>query len=274
MTARGTVVVTGAAGSVGRTTVEGLIGLGWTVRQLDRVSTMASYDAPHTTWVADAASPTTLDEVLPGADAVVHLAAYPREAGIEEIATSHVVGTARMIEAMIRAGVRRLVVASSNHAVGMVPAGATAPADVGPRPDTYYGVGKVATEALCSLATDRAGLDTVCLRIGSFSPRPTTLRHLATWLSPGDLVRLVDAALTAPAPGHVVGFGISANTRAWWDLSSVRRLGYHPQDDAEAYADEVDASRTEDLDFLGGEYAREIATFGGLAWGMPGPVPG
>lgn len=62
---------------------------------------------------------------------------------------------------------------------------------------------------------------------------------LATWLSPADCARLVHAALTAPDVGHTVVNGISANTRAWWDLSGARKLGYRPQDDAEAFADRL-----------------------------------
>ena len=92
-------------------------------------------------------------------------------------------------------------------------------------------------EALGSLYADRYGLDVVCLRIGSAFPEPTTVRMLATWLSPADTLSLVDAALTAPSPGFAVVWGVSANTRNWWDLTAARRLGFDPQDDAEVYAE-------------------------------------
>ena len=49
------------------------------------------------------------------------------------------------------------------------------------------------------------------------------------------------AALTAPSPGFAVVYGISANTRAWWDLAPGRALGYDPQDDAESFAAEIEA---------------------------------
>ena len=68
-------------------------------------------------------------------------------------------------------------------------------------------------------------------------------------------------ALTAPAPGYTVVYGVSANTRGWWDLSSARALGYDPQDDAETYADTV-PSRPEDeaeAAFVGGPLATEAA---------------
>ena len=82
-----------------------------------------------------------------------------------------------------------------------------------PRPDTYYGVAKVAAEALLQLFADRHGIDAVACRIGSFLEEPTSLRGLSTWLSHDDGVRMVEAALTAPAPGFAVLYGISANTR-------------------------------------------------------------
>jgi uronate dehydrogenase len=80
-------------------------------------------------------------------------------------------------------------------------------------------------------------MDVVCLRIGGALPEPTTTRHLATWLSPADTVALVDAALRTPSPGFAVVWGVSDNTRGWWDLTAARALGYAPADDAEVYAE-------------------------------------
>ena len=91
-----------------------------------------------------------------------------------------------------------------------------------------------------SLYADRHGLDVVSCRIGSFRAEPTTTRHLATWLSHDDCVRMVEAALTAPAPGFAVLYGISHNTRAWWDLAPGRALGYDPQDNAEDWAAQIE----------------------------------
>ena len=132
------------------------------------------------------------------------------------------------------------MLASSNHASGFTPRpaqGLLREQDAPPRPDTYYGVAKVAMEALGSLYADRYGMDVVCLRIGSAFPEPTTVRMLDTWLSPADTVSLVDAALTTPEPGYAVVWGVSDNTRNWWDLTAARALGYEPADDAEVYAE-------------------------------------
>ncbi len=176
-----------------------------------------------------------------GLDAVVHLASIPHEASLPVILESHVVTTAALLDAMVEHGVNRIVYASSNHAVGRTGRTDLLRTDVRPRPDTFYGVGKVAAEALLSLYVDRYAIDAVAARIGSFLPQPETRRHLSTWLSHEDAVRMVEASLTAPAPGFAVLYGISANTRAWWDLEAGRRLGYLPQDDAERYAAAVEA---------------------------------
>ena len=81
---------------------------------------------------------------------------------------------------------------------------------------------------------------------------------LATWLSPDDAARLVDACLRAPDLEYAVVYGISANTRGWWDLEPGRALGYAPADDAETFAKEVLA----DYEPLPGEDA-EGALVGG-----------
>jgi phosphomannomutase len=255
------VLVTGASGSVGTALCAGLPAAGWTVRQLDRVPPQVQPPAPHEVVVGDIMDPELLARSMAGCVAVVHLAAVPGEAPVEDIAASHVVGVAKVLEAAHLAGIDRVVFASSNHAVGYTPRQALVGNDIRPRPDTFYGVGKVAGEALCSLYSDRYGMRTVALRIGSFADRPRTRRHLSTWLSPGDLVRLVDAGLRSPDLTCSVVYGISANTRRWWDLAPGYALGYSPADDAETYAEEVLASTPApssddpEVAYLGGSFA-------------------
>jgi uronate dehydrogenase len=207
---------------------------------LDLVPRPEGVDVP---WhVADCADPGEVAAVVADGrpDAVVHLAGIPDEASLPDSLTSHVVSTAALLEAMVAHGVRRMVYASSNHAVGMTPRSERLGTDVRPRPDTFYGVAKVAAEAVLSLYADRHGIDAVACRIGSFLERPESRRNLSTWLSHDDCVRMVEAALTAPSPGFAVLYGISRNTRAWWDLQPGRALGFEPQDDAEAWADEIE----------------------------------
>ncbi len=174
-------------------------------------------------------------------DAVIHLAGIAGESSLPDALGAHVVSTAALLEACTALDVSRFVYASSNHAVGRTPRTDLLGVDVDGRPDTFYGVGKVAAEALLRLYADRYGLDAVSTRIGSFLPRPTTRRQLSSWLSYDDAVRMFAAALTTPRPGFAVMYGISANTRGWWDLAPGRALGYHPQDDAELFAAEIEA---------------------------------
>lgn len=183
-----------------------------------------------------------LTDASRGVDAVVHLAGLAGEAPWERILATNIDGTYRAIEAARRAGVGRFVFASSNHAVGFLGRahnGDPAPDYAFPAPDTYYGVSKVAGEALASLYHHRYRMDAVCLRILSCTDRPNATRALATWLSPDDAGRLFEAAVTVPSPGFRVVWGVSANTRAWFAMDEAAAIGYLPQDDAEAYADEV-----------------------------------
>ncbi len=258
------VLVTGAAGSIGSVLCSGLVDRGHRVFGLDRVPEPQGFTGDWFT--ADCADPDAVEAVFAatarsgGVEAVVHLAGIPNEASLPEELGSHVVTTAALLDAMVRHGVSRMVYASSNHAVGRTPRAERLTVDVRPRPDTFYGVAKVAAEALLSLYVDRHGIDAVATRIGSFLPQPETVRGLSTWLSHDDAVRMFEACLTTPDPGYAVIYGVSANTRGWWDLEPGRRLGYHPQDDAERFADQVPAESARDeaeAAYVGGPFATE-----------------
>jgi uronate dehydrogenase len=228
------VLLTGAAGRIGSYLRAGLPPLGWQPRCLDLVAPAESDGLPWT--VGDIVDPAALDRACRGVSAVVHLAGIPTEADFDSLRRANIDGAYQVFEAARRAGVRRILYAGSNHAVGFHTSGAPLAADIAPRPDSLYGVTKAFGEALGSYYADRHGMDVASVRIGSCFDEPPTVRALATWLSPGDAVRLVDALLRAPSFGHAVVYGISANTRAWWDLSTARALGYAPQDDAEPFA--------------------------------------
>jgi len=250
-----TVLLTGSSGAIGTILDAGLSDLGHEVVGLDLPGRGAALSV-------DCTDPVAVDEAVAETrpDAVVHLAGIPTESSLPDALSSHVVSTGALLEAMLRHDVPRIVYASSNHAVGRTPRTDLLGADVHARPDTYYGVAKVAAEALLHLYVDRHGIDAVSTRIGSALDRPTTRRQLATWLSPGDTVRMFHAALVAPSPGFAVVYGVSANTRGWWDLEPGRSLGYDPQDDAEAYAAEIEATPETDADraeqsYVGGPFA-------------------
>jgi uronate dehydrogenase len=196
-------------------------------------------------------------------DAVVHMAGHPGEQSLPDSLGAHVITTAALLDAMVEHGVGRFVYGGSNHAVGRTPRAGLPdgllPVETRLRPDTFYGVAKAAAESLMSLYADRHGIDVVSCRIGSFLAEPTSVRSLATWLSHDDCVRMVEAALTTPAPGFAVMYGISDNSRGWWDLAPGRALGYDPLDDAEAWADRVEPGPRDLLDnaHVGGHYLDE-----------------
>ncbi len=253
------VLVTGAAGSIGRVVTTGLVDRGYQVVGLDRLPAPEGFAGP---WHSvDCADPDAVSAVFAEHDlgGVVHLAGNPGEANLRESLDSHAVTTAALLDAMVEHRVTRFVYASSNHAVGRTPRTDLLRVDALPRPDTFYGVAKVTAEATMRLYSERYALDTVACRIGSFLEQPASVRALSTWLSHDDCVRMVEAALTAPAPGFAVLYGISANTRAWWDLAPGRALGYHPQDDAEDFADSVLPGPDDEAEaaYVGGPFAGE-----------------
>ena len=253
------VLVTGSAGSIGRVVCPGLVDRGHEIVGLDLVPEPEGFDGSwHTGDCADVDAVFAAFEAQP-LDAVVHLAGQPNEGSFPDSVTSHAVTTAALLDAMVAHKVGRMVYASSNHAVGRTPRRDLVTVDTRPRPDTFYGVAKVAAEALLSLYADRYGIDAVACRIGSFRERPQTDRNLSTWLSHDDCVRMVEAALTAPAPGYAVLYGISANTRGWWDLEPGRALGYEPLDDAEEFAASVPSGPADEVEaaFVGGPFATE-----------------
>jgi uronate dehydrogenase len=233
------IVITGAAGLIGSMLRPRLARPDRTLRVLDIEPLTAGPGEE-----AVEASVTDLESMTAacqGADAIIHLAGIPGESSWPRILETNINGGYGVFEAARRAGVPRVVFASSNHAVGFTPRTAFPVPDYAfPAPDTYYGASKAAVEALAAMYHYRYGLDAICLRILSCFYRPANIRMLSTWLSPDDAGRLFEACLTAERQGFRVAFGVSANTRGGWvSLAEARALGYEPQDDAEAYAPEI-----------------------------------
>ena len=201
------IVITGAAGLVGSMLRPRLAQPDRTLRLLDIAPLEAGpgEEAVQAS-VTDLAAMTA---ACRGADAIVHLAGIPGEASWPRILETNINGGYVAFEAARRAGVPRVIFASSNHAVGFTPRAAFPVPDYAfPAPDTYYGVSKAATEALAAMYHHRYGLDAICVRILSCAPRPANVRMLSTWLSPDDApaVRgLPDRA--ARIPGHLRGLG-------------------------------------------------------------------
>jgi len=226
------VLITGARGRIA-TVLRPALRVGVSELRLSDLTEPDDRVAPETSFPADLADFDAVCAAVDGVDAVVHLGAVANEAPIETIAGPNLYGTFHVFEACRRAGVRRVVFASSTHATGMYPVGAPLDVSVTPRPDGIYGASKVWGEALGRMFCDRFGLSVVCLRIGLFGDRPGDQRELASWLSRADGVRLVQAALSADVEFAIV-YGASANTRRWWPPDT--EIGFVPLDDSEVFA--------------------------------------
>jgi uronate dehydrogenase len=273
-----TVLLTGSQGRIGRSLARSLPELGWQLRHFDRLPADPPADGTGSagpTGPADSAGaevadqlvgeltdPDALDRAMAGVEAVIHLAGQPTEAPWPVIRESNIEGTFQLFEAARRAGVRRVVYASSNHAVGFTsrPAGSEQlAADTPARPDTLYGVSKVFGETLGRYYSDRYGFRVACLRIGTFAERPPDPRSQASWLAPADCARLVDACLRSASLDYALIWGVSANRERWWSLAAGERLGYRPQEDASRYRS-PDPQPGVPLDLVGGMFTE--ASFG------------
>ncbi len=102
------------------------------------------------------------------------------------------------------------------------------------------------------IGTSTASRASACASAAAWSARPRP-RHLSTWFGHADLLHFVERCIAAPDVGFLTIWGVSANTRSWWDNSGAERLGYQPQQDAEAFADDV-LSRPNPLDAVGQHY--------------------
>jgi uronate dehydrogenase len=251
------ILITGAAGGIGRTLRHGLAGCYPVLRLLDIAPLGIVGDSEeHVT--ADITDMEAMVRACQDVDCVVHLAGIPEEAPWEQIHPTNIVGCYTMFEAARRAGVRRFIFASSNHAVGYHRVERTLDASSLARPDGYYGTSKVFGEALGRLYADKFGIEVACLRIGSFRKRPENRRQLSTWISHADMVRLVSCSIDATHFHFVVAYGVSANKRSNWNNAGATILGYVPADNAEQFADEITSQKEIDdpvaVHFHGGPF--------------------
>lgn len=233
------VLITGAAGLVGGVLREQLRGR-YRLTLLDLKPIPDACEGERVLQ-GDIGDPDVLALAMAGADAVVHLAGVPTEAPWEAIRDANIDGCYRVVEAARQAGVGRFVFASSNHAIGFYTRRQTLDENCLPRPDTRYGVSKVFGETLLSFYADKFGLASVCIRIGTLlrPDAPAERRHLSSWISHRDLGQLVERAIEADVRYEIV-YGMSNNARRWWKDAAAERLGYHPQDDAETFAPELE----------------------------------
>ncbi len=253
------VLITGAAGNIGRSLREGLRGR-YPLLRLSDIAPMAPAGTGEELAPADLTDLAALEGIMEGIDCVVHLGAISVEDRWERILPNNIAGTWNVFEAARRRGIRRVVYASSHHAIGYYRRARFIDRTVPPRPDGPYGVSKVFGEAVGRMFADKHGMSVACLRIGAFRQRPQDRRELNVWLSPRDLAQLVIRCIEAPDYHFLVVYGVSNNTRNKYLNSGAEFLRYRPEDDSETYAAEI-ISRPDTEDeisrqFHGGPYAR------------------
>jgi uronate dehydrogenase len=232
-------LLTGAAGGLGRELRRRLPAHCERLRVSD-IAPLGDAAAHEDVVQADLSDADAVRALVDGVDAVVHMGGVSTEQPWEAILPANIVGAYNLYEAVRRAGVKRVVFASSNHVTGFYRQDEVIPAGAPPKPDGLYGLSKAFGEDLAQLYFDRHGIETVSLRIGSSFDKPRDRRMLHTWMSFDDMERLVLAALTAKDVGHSIICGVSANPQVWWDNASAAHIGYVPQDSSASWVAEIE----------------------------------
>ena len=234
-------VLTGAAGRLGSYLREPLTRMCDELVSTDIVAEIGKLYEGESYVQADLTDLAAMEAIVKDATMVVHFGAIGDEAPWDDILQSNIIGAYNVWEAAYRQGVKRVVYASSVHAVGMHLKTDTIGLDAPHKPDTYYGLAKCFAEDLASLYWDKRGIESVCMRIFSCA-QATNARSIGTWLSYGDLIHLVERSIDSPVVGFTKVWGISNNDRAVVDNSKAGHLGYRPKDNAEQFARDVFAT--------------------------------
>ena len=236
------ILMTGAAGGIG-TSLRKLLPPIYPDLVLSDIKTPADL-APHEKFkAADLADLPEVEAICEGVDGILHFGGYSVEGSWDTILPANIIGCYNLFEAARRKGVKRVVFASSNHAVGFYPRYHRIGADVTPRPDGYYGVSKAFGEATGALYADKHGLKVTCLRIGNFGDKPLDHRRLSIWLKPEDMVQLCRIGLEHPDIHFEILYGASNNERSWWGNHHAYELGYRPTGRAEDFVEHAMAEQ-------------------------------
>ena len=238
------ILLTGAAGGVGT-----FLRKEYRERYQLRLSDMAEISdcAGNEEFVqANLGDLTAMCDAVTGMDGIIHLGGYSVEGDWETILNANIIGTRNLFEAARLEGVKRIVFASSNHAMGFYGRDETIDHTPRHRPDGRYGLSKAFGESLGSLYADKYGAEVFNIRIGNVGEEPMDVRRLSIWISPRDLAQLISIGLEHTDIRFEVVYGMSDNKRAWWDNSNATRLGYVPQDHGEDYAEKVFAEHSAD----------------------------
>ena len=244
------VALSGAGGQVGRFLRPTLLDRGVDLRSFGGRSPLTPIRPGEDLGHGDLREAANVDRLLEGVDVLIHMAGTSVERPLPEVIENNLVGLHAAYEGARRHAVRRIVFASSNHAIGMHGVDEHLGLDCDFRPDGFYGLSKMWGEGIARMYWDKHGIESVCVRIGSALERPTEFRHLSTWFGLDDLLQFMMRCIEAPKVGFLVAWGVSANTRSYWSPTSCERLGYYPTQNSEEFAAEI-LSQPNPLDELG-----------------------
>jgi uronate dehydrogenase len=233
------VALSGAGGQVGGVLRPRLLERGVKLRSGGGMKPLTPLSDAEEVTYGDLRDPAVVDRLLQGVDVLIHLAGTSVERPLPEIIENNLRALHEVYEGARRHGVKRIVFASSNHAFGMYPVTEKLSIDAPFRPDGFYGLSKAWGEDMTRMYWDKHGIEGISVRIGSTLERPTEFRHLSTWLGYEDATQLMMCCIEAQDVGYVAVWGVSANTRSYWDNSVAARIGYRPTQNAEDYAAEI-----------------------------------
>ncbi len=236
------ILMTGASGGIG-TSLRKLLPAIYPDLLLSDLRAPADLGAHEKFRAAELSDPAQVEAICDGVDGILHFGGYSVEGPWDNILQSNIIGCYNLFEAARKKGVKRVVFASSNHAVGFYPRHHRIGTDVTVRPDSRYGVSKAFGEALGALYSDKHGMSVTCLRIGNVGPRPLDVRRLSIWISPEDIVQLIRIGLEHPDIHFDIVYGASDNAASWWDNSRARQLGYRPTGRAEDHRAHAEAEQ-------------------------------
>ena len=253
-----TILLTGASGNLGRQISKGLAEAGYTLRLTDIAHFPDTLPPGATFTQADLSEADKLKTLAEGCKTILHFGGVSTEHPFHDVLGPNITGLYNIYEAA-RAAKARVVFATSNHAIGFHPRSEKLDSDCALNPDGYYGLSKAYGELMGKLYFNKHGVENVNIRIGSSFPAPVNARMLATYLSFGDLVRLLVRCIETPQTGYAIVWGASNNSRSFWGKDSRELLGWVPQDTADTYAaelaDKVSSDPVEEK-YQGGGYTR------------------
>ena len=230
------VALSGAGGQVGRFPRPSLLDCGVDLRSFGGPSPLTPIRPGEDLGYGDLREVANVDRLLEGVDVLIHMAGTSVERPLPEVIENNLDGLHAVYEGARRHAVRRIVFASSNHAIGMYGVDEHLGLDCDFRSDGFYGLSKMWGEGIARMYWDKHGIESVCVRIGSALERPTEFRHLSTWFGLDDLLQFMMRCIEAPKVGFLVAWGVSANTRSYWSPTSCERLGYYPTQNSEEFA--------------------------------------